>query len=107
MTSTASTTLSMPVPPSSQTFIRRIMAASPSFLDIGGVSMKRSVSTNGSPGLVISIRSVKISTIGPAPFTEKLMDQGIGDEFPNRRLREKADLLAERLTYRLVWGNAS
>ena len=44
---------------------------SASLRDTGGRSRKRLASTSGSPGLVISIRPSKISTIGPAPVTEK------------------------------------
>jgi len=61
----------MPVPPSSQIFLRRIRAARSSLRDWGGASMNRSVSTSGSPGLVISTRFAKISTIGPAPVIVK------------------------------------
>ncbi len=61
----------MPLPRSSQTRNRRIIEASASLRDLGGESTKRWVSTRGSPGLVISIRSSKISTIGPEPVTKK------------------------------------
>ena len=51
--STCETTLSIPLPRSSQIRNRRISDARVSLRDFGGVSTKRSVSTSGSPGLVI------------------------------------------------------
>ena len=50
---------------------RRMRDANASFRERGGVSKKRSVLTSGSPGFVISMRSEKISTIGPLPVTAK------------------------------------
>ena len=48
-----------------------LLAGRISLRDFRGVSMKRWVSISGSPGFVISMRSPKISTVGPAPVTEK------------------------------------
>ena len=42
-----------------------------SFLDLGGVSIKRFISTNGTPGFVISNRSEKISTIVCVPLCHR------------------------------------
>ncbi len=39
--------------------------------DLGAVSMNLFVSTRGTPGFVISIRSLKISTKTPVPSIEK------------------------------------
>ena len=69
--STAATTLSIPVPRSSQMFRRRIRDASFSFRERGCESRKRCVSTSGSPGLLISRRRSNISIIGPAPVIVK------------------------------------
>ncbi len=52
-------------------FILRMNDASNSFRDRGGSSMNRNVSMRGMPGLVISMRSEKISTIGPVPVSAK------------------------------------
>ena len=65
------TILSQPVPNSSHILILRIIAASLSFLDFGGLSIIRIISTNGVPGFVISILLEKISTVGPVPETLK------------------------------------
>ena len=51
--------------------MRRISEASASLRERGGLSSIRAVSTRGRPGLVISIRSSKISTMGPLPVMEK------------------------------------
>jgi hypothetical protein len=48
--------------------------AKASFLDFGGLSKNRSVLTHGKPGLVISKRFEKISTIGAVPVTGDLRD---------------------------------
>jgi hypothetical protein len=65
------TTLSTPLPRSSQISDRLNKDARLSLRERGGVSRNRSISTKGSPRFVTSIRSAKISIIGPAPPTEK------------------------------------
>ena len=50
-----------------------------SFLDFGGLLRKRSGFTRGKPGLLISIRSSKISIIGPVPAIENYLEQN-GEE---------------------------
>ena len=64
-------TLSMPLPRSSQMLAHRITEARASLRERGGSSMNRSGSIRGRPGLVISIRSANISTVGPAPVIVK------------------------------------
>mgnify|MGYP003420229107 CR=1 FL=1 len=61
------TILSHPRPNSSQTLRRRISAANFSLRDLGGLSMILMISTNGTPGLVISILLLNNSIIGPDP----------------------------------------
>ena len=69
--SIASMALSIPLPRSSQIPTRRMMAAMASFRVRGGASINRSGATSDLPGFELSIRSAKISTIGPAPVTAR------------------------------------
>lgn len=69
--SVADTILSQPVPSSSQRLNRLIRSESFSFLDFGGLSMMRLISTSGAPGFVISIRESNISTVTLVPVAEK------------------------------------